>query len=214
VVPIGVETAGRAPSALPWDPPVIGFLSRLSPTLGLDLLIDAFLILKKDPRLSRTRLHLTGGLTGDDGAFLRRVKRKLGRAGILGDVAFLPDAFAGDLRGFLRKLTVLSVPVPGGEAFGTYQIEAMAAGVPVVQPDEGAFPEIVKNTGGGVIYSPNDAAHLAKALGDLLTDPSRAARLGKRGQASVRAKYSVEAMVKKMDLIYRSLAPAGRRKRP
>ncbi|MBN8218139.1 MAG: glycosyltransferase family 4 protein [Spirochaetes bacterium] len=205
VVPIGVETRGRSASALPWDPPVIGFLSRLSPTLGLDVLLDAFALVKKDPRLAAARLHLTGGLTGDDGAFLRRAKRRLSRAGILGDVSFIPDAFASDLRAFLRGLTVLSVPVPGGEAFGTYQIEAMAAGVPVVQPDAGAFPEIVKDTGGGLIYAPNDAAHLAKALTELLTDRALAGKLGRRGQESVRKKYSVEAMVKKMDFIYRSL---------
>ena len=52
---------------------------------------------------------------------------------------------------FLRSLTVLSVPARSGEAFGLYLIEAMAAGIPAVQPRLGAFPELIEATGGGVL---------------------------------------------------------------
>ena len=76
-------------------------------------------------------------------------------------------------KNFLHGLTLLSVPVTDGEAFGTFQIEAMACGVPVVQPDAGAFPEIIKATGGGIIYKPNTPKALAKSLKGLLLNPKK-----------------------------------------
>ncbi|NIP97605.1 MAG: glycosyltransferase family 4 protein, partial [Akkermansiaceae bacterium] len=47
---------------------------------------------------------------------------------------------------FLRGLSILSVPVTFPEAFGLYVVEAMASGVPVVQPDTAAFPEVISAT--------------------------------------------------------------------
>ena len=49
---------------------------------------------------------------------------------------------------FLKRCPMISVPVRIGEAFGMYLLEAMASGVPVVQPALGAFPEIVDVSGG------------------------------------------------------------------
>ena len=70
----------------------------------------------------------------------------------------------------LRGLTVLSVPVRYPEAFGLYTIEAMAAGVPIVQPNHGAFPEIIEHTGGGATYNSNNPEALADALKPWLND--------------------------------------------
>ena len=52
---------------------------------------------------------------------------------------------------FLQGLDVLSVPATYDEPKGIFLLEAMANGVPVVQPRRGAFPEIVEKTGGGLI---------------------------------------------------------------
>ena len=57
---------------------------------------------------------------------------------------------------------MFSVPSRYPEAFGLYVIEALAAGTPVVLPKSGAFPEIVEDTGGGIIYeenNPSDPRH-------------------------------------------------------
>ena len=84
-------------------------------------------------------------------------------------------------------------------------IEAMAAGVPVVQPREGAFPEIVDATGGGVLYEPNTAVALAEALETLLRDPVRVRTLGQAGQAAVKEHFTVEGMADKMAAIYEAM---------
>jgi glycosyltransferase involved in cell wall biosynthesis len=82
----------------------------------------------------------------------------------------------------------------------------------VVQPRLGSFPELIDATGGGVLYEPNDAATLARALGELLADDARRAELGRRGRDSVVRSFGLDTMAKNMVEVYRSvLAPAGRR---
>jgi glycosyltransferase involved in cell wall biosynthesis len=54
----------------------IGYLSRMCEENGMDILIDAFLILKKDPSNKDVILYLTGGSTGDDTAYIKAQKKK------------------------------------------------------------------------------------------------------------------------------------------
>jgi glycosyltransferase involved in cell wall biosynthesis len=97
------------------------------------------------------------------------------------------------------------VPTPKGVAFGTYILEALARGVPVVEPRVGSFPELVEATGGGVLYEPNDADTLARVLGDLLADGARRADLARRGRDSVARSFNLEAMARNMLEVYRSV---------
>ncbi|MGE3492824.1 MAG: glycosyltransferase, partial [Vicinamibacterales bacterium] len=71
---------------------------------------------------------------------------------------------------------------------------AMACGVPVVQPNHGAFTEVIGRTGGGVLAASESGADVADALYDLWRDPARAAELGRRGAAGVRAHYTTDHM--------------------
>ena len=73
-------------------------------------------------------------------------------------------------------------------------IEALAAGVPVVQPCSGAFPELVEATDGGVLCEPGDPRALADAIESLLLNPERARALGRAGQKAVFEKFSAGAM--------------------
>jgi glycosyltransferase involved in cell wall biosynthesis len=75
-------------------------------------------------------------------------------------------------------------------------IEALAAGVPVVQPRRGAFPELIEATGGGVVCEPDDPRALADAIEALLLDAERAAALGQKGQESVFERFSADAMAR------------------
>ena len=77
---------------------------------------------------------------------------------------------------FLRSLDVLSVPATYDEPKGVFLLEAMASGVPVVQPRRGAFTEIVEKTGGGLLVDADDPAALADGLHALWSDRRLAAR--------------------------------------
>jgi glycosyltransferase involved in cell wall biosynthesis len=122
---------------------------------GFEILIDAYILLKQKPEFGNVKLKLTGGYTGDDKRFLNRQIKKLKKAGVFEDVEFIEKFCKESLSNYFKKTTILSVPVLKGEAFGTYQLESLACGTPLVQPALGAFPEIAMTTGGGVIYEPN-----------------------------------------------------------
>jgi glycosyltransferase involved in cell wall biosynthesis len=95
---------------------------------------------------------------------------------------------------FYASCDVISVPGRHPEAFGLYQIEAMAAGTPLVQPASITYPEILGDTGGGVLCGSNTPSALAQALRPLLANPSRLRELGDAGRRSVMDRYTDEAM--------------------
>jgi glycosyltransferase involved in cell wall biosynthesis len=209
VVPIGVD-AGDPPAARAPEPPALGFLGRQARSLGLGLLGDAFLELKKEDRFRTLRLHVSGGKTADDGPFLEELAGRFAASGVAGDVRFFEDFGPKARRAFLDTLTVMSVPVPSGVAFGTFIVESLAAGVPVVEPRVGSFPELVEATGGGVLYDPGDPAGLRRALGDLLGEPARRRELGLRGRESVARFFTLDTMARDMMDVYRSAGAGGR----
>jgi glycosyltransferase involved in cell wall biosynthesis len=148
----------------------IGFISRMNHENGLDILVDAFIQLKQKNGFEDVRLVLTGGSTGDDAKYIRSNRKKLSRAGLHESVDFHEDFVDAGRMEFFRKVSVVSVPVRMGEAFGLYLVEAMASGVPVVQPALGAFPEIIGVTGGGFTYEENTPENLALSLEKILED--------------------------------------------
>jgi glycosyltransferase involved in cell wall biosynthesis len=109
-------------------------------------------------------------------------------------VEFFPNVDRAAKVKFLQSLSVFSVPARCTEAFGLYVIEAMAAGVPVVQPRKGPFPELIEATGGGVTYEGDSNA--LTALEELLSDPGRARSLGEAGRRAALEKFSAEAMAR------------------
>jgi glycosyltransferase involved in cell wall biosynthesis len=205
VVPIGVD-----PSAYAWKEPAtvpraIGYVSRLCPENGFEVLVDAFILLRKNPAFSDVRLHATGGSTGDDAAFIRRQREKLRAAGLENDFTLQPGFTQPELQSFLHSVTLLSVPVLNGEAFGLYQLEALACGVPLVQPALGAFPEIARETGGGVIYEPNTPVALAAKLEAVLADPEGLRAMSRAGRRAVEEKYNCSRISSELVRIYSSL---------
>ncbi|MFT5239834.1 MAG: glycosyltransferase involved in cell wall biosynthesis, partial [Candidatus Promineifilaceae bacterium] len=88
------------------------------------------------------------------------------------------------------------------EAFGLYMAEALLSGVPVVQPDRGAFPEIVAASGGGLLHRPGDAEHLAQQWQTVLQDTELNARLGHAGRAFALREFAVATMAERMLATY------------
>lgn len=206
VVYVGLEPAGYEEAPMDFQPPVIGYLSRLCESLGFGILVDAFIRLHQEPRFRDLRLQATGGYTRDDRPFLRRIRRRLARHGLRNQVTLWPAFDLPQRQAFLRSLSVLSVPAPRGEAFGMFQIEALACGVPLVMPEAGAFPEIVRLTGGGLTCAAGDADSLAAALARLLDAPEHARALGRAGRAVVAERFTADRMARDMAVLYEQLA--------
>jgi len=191
-------------------PPVLGYLARMYRPKGLETLVDAYLIFRKRDRVKNLKLHVARSQTEADIPFVSQLKQRIDAAELADDFRLLPNIDRDDKIAFLCSLSVLSVPATYGESFGLYVIEAMAAGVPVVQPRHAAFPELIEATGGGVLCEPDDPEALAIAIEELLLDPQRARELGAAGQRAVRERFSVEYMAKQALQVFET-AVAGKR---
>ncbi|MEW6303973.1 MAG: glycosyltransferase family 4 protein [Verrucomicrobiota bacterium] len=205
VVPNGINLDGYAPAPQPPDPPVLGYFARMCPEKGLDVLVGAFISLKHLGHVKNLKLRVGGGCGPGDEPFVQKLRDRLEELGMLKDVEFCPNLDRHAKQEFFRSLSVMSVPATYGEAFGLYVIEALAAGVPVVQPDHAAFPELIEATGGGVTCKPRDPQALADALEPLLLDPARARALGEQGRRVVLEKYGAASMVANVLSVYHAV---------
>src|SRR4030095_2130889 len=173
---------------------------------GLDLLVDAYIRIRRAGRVPNLRLHVAGGLGPSDAPFVENQKQRLGAEGLLGDVEFHPNLEHRAKQQFLRDLSVFSVPAHYGEAFGLYLVEAMAAGIPLVQPDTGAFSEIIEDTGAGLISRSGDPAHLAARIEEVLLTPNLAEILGRAGRTSVEHRYNSDATARQIAELFATAA--------
>jgi glycosyltransferase involved in cell wall biosynthesis len=201
IVPNGINLAGysqvQSAGAMVDGPPVLGYFARMCREKGLDTLIEAYLLLKKRESGKNLHLHVGGGCGPTDRPFVEEQRRKLAAAGALADTQFFSNIDHTAKIAFYQSLTVFSTPALYGEAFGLYLIEALAVGVPVVQPRHAAFPELIEATGGGVLCEPGDPKSLADAIESLLRDQIRARALGAAGRKAVLREFSIEAVAAK-----------------
>ena len=205
VVPIGVvpeEYPYLSPSG---KPEAIGFLSRACKENGFDILVDAFILLHQEPAFQNLKLLVSGGYTSDDKPFLEEQFAKLRKNNLLEKFQIEKDFRQEKVKEFLSQVRVLSVPVLKGEAFGLYLLEAMASGVPIVQPALGAFPDIISTSRGGMTYQPNIAESLASTLTTLLKNPVATNSLSQQGRQSIEKVYNSQLTIKEMIRLYQGL---------
>ena len=176
--------------------PVIGYLAQMIPAKGLETLVDAFIVLKERNRIPDLRLHVAGSMTPADRKFVARLKKKLASVNLSEHVRFFPNLERNEKLEFLSELTVLSVPATYGESFGLYVIEALAAGIPVVQPRHAAFPEILQVTGGGILYDPDNLDSMVSSLESFILNEPERIRMGRRGKEVVFQQFSDESMTR------------------
>jgi len=206
VVYTGISLEGYKSQGLRLEVPTIGFLSRMCSEKGLDTLVEAFLKIKKNEKLRKAKLRIAGGKRSDDEALLNKIRQNLRSNGVIEDVEFLPDFDREARIAFLRSLSVLSVPEKQPVAYGLYVLEALASGVPVVEPASGVFPELLEITGGGLLFEPNNVEALTDAISSLLLDPAKAQKLSQQGRAAVTEKFNIEQTAVQMIRIYEQIA--------
>jgi glycosyltransferase involved in cell wall biosynthesis len=211
VVPLGVDVDQfKMPDTRDTKEFTVGYLGRIAPEKGLHLLADAFVKLRKT---TQARLEAAGYLAAANKGYLAGVQRSLAAAGVAGDFVYHGEVDRDAKLRFLQRLDVLSMPATYDEPKGFPLLEAMASGVPVVQPRRGAFVEILEQTGGGLLVEPDDAESLAAGLRRLATDRALGRQLGQRGREGVRRHYTTEAATAKLVAVYEQVtekAPVAR----
>jgi glycosyltransferase involved in cell wall biosynthesis len=156
------------------------------------------------------RLRAAGYLGRSDEGYLDAIRRRMSDAGL--ELDYVGEVDRSAKTAFLRTLHVMSVPTVYRESKGLYVLEAMAQGVPVVQPRHGAFPELLEATGGGLLCEPESPPSLADRIASLMDDPEWQHRLGCHGQETVLQSYTDEVMADRTWSFYErvcsSLPPA------
>jgi glycosyltransferase involved in cell wall biosynthesis len=209
VVPLGINMDGYTPRRRTRrvDNGVftIGYFARVAPEKGLHVLAEAYRRLRARPGLGPSRLEVAGYLAPEHQAYLDGIKEKMAAWGLADQFEYRGELDRAGKIAFLQTLDVMSVPATYEEPKGIFLLEAMASGIPVVQPRRGAFPEILDRTGGGLLVEADDEEALAEGLLTIWRDPARAAALGEAGAAGVREHYSVGRMAEEAEAVYGSV---------
>ena len=157
VVPLGIGMAGYEPRAIGTAADFcVGYFARIAPEKGLHVLAEAYVQLRRRMGKAPARLIAAGYMAPARAEYLNEVRRILEKAGLDSEFTYRGAVDRDGKLAFLRELDVLSVPATYDEPKGMFLLEAMAAGVPVVQPRRGGFIEIVEKTGGGLLVEPDD----------------------------------------------------------
>lgn len=195
VVPLGLNLTGHGREPPPAaGPDAIGYLARICPEKGFHLLVEAFQHLKEQPEFAALRLEAAGYLSAYDKPYFAEQVQKIRRWGLADSFAYHGAVDRREKIRFLRSLRIFSVPAVYADPKGLSVLEALANGIPVVQPNHGAFPELIAATGGGLLVEPHSPELLANQLAALLRDPKRRRQLGQAGQAAVHSRFHADAM--------------------
>ena len=214
VVPHGVELA-----AFPSRPPdlaarrrdrggrlVVGFLARACPEKGLDQLVRALATLARD----RDVVVRAAGATVDAERDYRTTCLRLAaESGVAERFQWLGQVDHAGKHALLREIDLFTMPTTHPEAKGLPVIEAMAAGLPVVAPAHGTFPELLDGERAGLLHPPGDPAALAAAVARLADDAALAAACGRHGHALASSRHSADRMAEAHEAIYERVVSGG-----
>lgn len=182
----------RAPSAS--RPLTIGFFARFVPEKGLHHLVDAFIRLVHSKEFPDLRLIAGGYFSHAYATYIDGIRKTIKSNGLEDQIQLLGTLERAEKLDFFKQIDVFSVPATYREPKGISILEALASGVPVVQPDHGAYPEWVNATQGGLLHRPHDSADLAEKLAILLRDSDLRKRMGEQAQRAAWEKFSSERM--------------------
>lgn len=181
---------------------VIGFVGRLVPEKGVDLLIRALAKVPVRGHASAWRLEVIG--RGPERPALERLARSLGIADRVSFAGQIPSLRMPE---FYRELDLLVIPsrtLPNWkEQFGRVIIEAMASGVPVVGSDSGAIPDIIGSA--ELIFPEDDEAALTNHICTILADEPLRSRLAAEGRARVIERFTHAQVAAQTVDVYRTM---------
>jgi glycosyltransferase involved in cell wall biosynthesis len=202
VVPPGLNLAGHGTRTSRPGPPTIGYFARVCPDKGLHQLAAALPLLAADASVPPVQVWAAGYLDAADRPYLSEIRRQIGEAGLGDRFHYVGPLDRAAKIAFLQSLDLFCLPTVYRESKGLSVFEAWANAVPAVLPAHGAFPEMVADTGGGVLVAPNDPASLAAGLKRMLLDAPLAAECGRRAQRAVHERYNAEVMARRMMEVY------------
>lgn len=214
VIPPGIKLAGHAAKSETASRPQeraaqkvfrIGYFSRICYDKGLHLLAEALEIVARQVPDCPFTLDAAGYLGPQDRPYLGDVQRRLEMARLHGRFTYAGSPDRAGKIAFLQAVDVVCLPSMFPESKGIAALEAWANGKPVIAPDDGAFSELVGDTGGGMLFQSGSAESLARKILELAADRDRAAVLGRCGLEAVRERYHDQLLAARTADLYARL---------
>ncbi len=174
---------------------VVGMVGRLEPVKGSRYFIEAAAIVVK--AVPQTKFIVVG-----EGGLRAELEKRTRELGIDSHVVF--TGWREDVPALLSVMDLLVMP-SRNEAVGMALIEAQARGIPVVATNVGGIPEVVENGRTGLLVGPDDAAALAGAITQLISDPARRLAMGAEARAWVAGKFDADTMAARISDLYMEL---------
>ena len=204
VVPLGLNLKGHGvPVEKPEPPPfTIGYLARICPEKGLHLLVSALHTLATELGPDKVQLHVAGYLGKKDKPYFEELVKQIDAWGLTDSFVHHGEVTRSQKIDFLNQLHVFSVPTVYRESKGLSILEALANGVPVVQPRHGAFPEMINATEGGILIEPESVGAVAEGILELYNDTEKREHLGKMGKTNVHQKFNDEAIAQQLLTVF------------
>ena len=215
IIPPGVDTChfypipkdeAKAVIGIPQDARMILFVGRIEPLKGVDTLLHAIVVMRKDCPQEQCPFHLAiiggdpNGLAEDTDSEIYRLKSICNDLGLENMVVFLGKRDQNTLPYYYSAAEILVMP-SYYESFGMVALESMACGTPVVASHTGGLAYLVQDGVTGFTVSGGDVRAIARRLSQLLFDHELRIRIG--AQAAEYAKsYSWEVITQKINALY------------
>lgn len=183
------------------DQRTIGYMARLAREKGLHHLVDAFIQLKSKPNTSHIKLKIAGWMSPEFKDYAQSQWKRLDESGLSSEYEYLGSIEREQKIKFFEDVDLLSVPTEFLEPKGLYAYEAMAAGIPVVLPAHGAFPELIDASAGGKLFEPGNTSELADHWLELLSDDQQRMKFGNQGQTFIHQHRNASAMADSTSLV-------------
>ena len=197
IIPNGIDVKRFNPKLPPVSEisspnPKILFVGRLDPRKGVDHLLDAFPLIKRE--IPDVELIVVGS-----GPSAEQYKRKAGSG-----VKFVGFVSAEMLPRYYVSCDLYCSPAIGGETFGIVLLEAMAAGTPVVASKISGYDRVVKDGFNGIFMDPKDPQDMAQAIIKVLKNKDLKKRLSLSGR-KFSLRYSWDNVAKEVEELYRQV---------
>jgi glycosyltransferase involved in cell wall biosynthesis len=179
------------------DELVIGKIARFNALKGHEYLIEVIPAIVKE--VPNVRFLLVGS-----GELEEEFKARVRERGVADRVVFTGRVDQDRIPAFIAMMDIV-VHTSLREGLARVLPQALAAGKPVVSFDLDGAHEVIRDGDTGRLVTACDSDRLARALIDLLKNPQHARKMGSAGREMVRQGWTVDAMVRGVDEVYRQL---------
>jgi len=178
---------------------IFGYIGRLTREKGLLTLLEASYILKNDKSINKEDFKI---LIVGDGYLKNEMNMFISKRGLEDIVIIHPSVPHNSVSEYLNCIDTFILPsmttTRWKEQFGRVIIESLSCGVPVIGSDSGAIPELISDTGGGIIFPQGNAEVLSEKMSQIMNNHDLRFQVIEKGERSVRERYSIKAVAQQL----------------